>query len=341
MVQGQLKRANADLATWSDVLIRVSDILGGEEDPDSDEDSDHLDFMHAGKNLGHRAKYDPDDELRQGAMRGNLQMVQTALDNHACVVTINPRGLTPLMMASASGIETSIEVVRELLEKKADMNVCDQIGWDCLHHACRNGRLDVVRLLISAKADCSRTTSDSKTILTMAVLEGIGRLVKWLLDHPPAFALLHRKDRGGRTALHYAIQFDHYDAMKLLLHAKAKPHCIDKDGMQPLMMACHNGNDKCAQFLHKRKGDVNAMDSQNRGPLLHAIVAGHEQLAVWLLKKGADAFQKDMSGITPLRAADENKMAKVKQAIAYIQRQAEEDLEERRIAGDSEHDEDE
>lgn len=46
----------------------------------------------------------------------------------------------------------ALEVLKELLEKKGDLNARDGNGWTAIHHACRNGKIEAARLGPAAPA---------------------------------------------------------------------------------------------------------------------------------------------------------------------------------------------
>ena len=74
-------------------------------------------------------------------------------------------GATPLMFAAAEG---DAEIVKFLLDQKADPHASNAGGETALHLAAQYGRGVVVELLINAKADVNALTREAKTPLDLA-----------------------------------------------------------------------------------------------------------------------------------------------------------------------------
>lgn len=87
-------------------------------------------------------------------------------------------------------------------------------GWTSLHNACKDGSLDLVKVLINADADVN---------------------VELL---------------NGRTPLHIAAEFGNEDATRFLL---SQPHTKrtvkDRFGSTPLLMAAQHGKKRIAEML--------------------------------------------------------------------------------------------
>ncbi|KAI0076178.1 ankyrin, partial [Panus rudis PR-1116 ss-1] len=59
----------------------------------------------------------------------------------------------------------SVEIVRFLIDEKADIDPADLSGWTPLHIAVSAGHEDVVRELLGAGADVKRTNDKGLTAL--------------------------------------------------------------------------------------------------------------------------------------------------------------------------------
>ena len=60
---------------------------------------------------------------------------------------------TPLMFLCNYDKSQCIEIVRFLLDNKADVNATNNYGTTPLIYACRRGHIDIVRILIESGAD--------------------------------------------------------------------------------------------------------------------------------------------------------------------------------------------
>lgn len=126
-----------------------------------------------------------------------------------------------------------VDIVRVLLEDRADANATDARGVPVLHHAVQNGLVDVTRALIERGADVTTTSPDGWTPLFRAVFVRNGRpadgessaLVALLLKQG---ADVNARDRSGRTPLMFAAQFREAQVVGMLLDAGARAG--DQDG---------------------------------------------------------------------------------------------------------------
>ena len=99
--------------------------------------------------------------------------------------------------------------------KPADVNTKDEKGYTPLHYACRDGHLDLVRLLLEARADVEARNKDNETPLHQACLHGhpaTARLL--LLDHG---ANVQTWSSNNSTPIHLACLYGHTPTARLLL----------------------------------------------------------------------------------------------------------------------------
>jgi len=256
-----------------------------------------------------------EDELEHGAMRGDPKKVKRALDSGATIGFKNARGLTALMLASSSCGREALEVLKELLIRKADLEARDNNGWTCLHHACRNGKTEVARFLISNTADPSSITGDQKTVLMLATIEGKYELVKELTKISAVRKQVADKDALNITALHFAVKDGALEIAKLIVEFNGKVNAKDVDGKMPLTWACEHGKLDCAKFLAKKKAEIDAFDKNQRTPLLYCVINSYEHCALWLIKKTADPYRRDVQGESAMALADEMGLSEVRRAI--------------------------
>lgn len=107
----------------------------------------------------------------------------------------NPEGSTALMYAALHG---ELEVVRYLVSRKAQVN---REGWTALHFAAANGHVDVIRFLLEHHAYIDAESPNRTTPLMMAARQA----------HPTAVRLLMEegadptpRNDAGYTAASYA-----------------------------------------------------------------------------------------------------------------------------------------
>jgi ankyrin repeat protein len=78
--------------------------------------------------------------------------------------------------------EGNLERARELIRDGAALDAFDAIGYTPLHHAVRNGRFEMVRLLLDAGADIdARAGTQTETPIAVAAASSSSRMVEFLL----------------------------------------------------------------------------------------------------------------------------------------------------------------
>ena len=188
-------------------------------------------------------------------------------------------GRTALINAAARG---DLQVVGFLVDRGADINVKDKLGYTALLHAIEAGYDDVQKVL---------------------------------LNHPQ----LDPTARGlnGVTALSSYVWRDQKYAVEKLLERGADVNAQDNDGDAPLHGAAQNGNVEIIDRLIEKGANPNLKNKQGGTPLMWAGVFGHKEAARRLIERGADVSLKDNDGMTARDWAIKNKREKV---VALLQR---------------------
>lgn len=108
-----------------------------------------------------------------------------------------------------------INTVKELIAEGAKTDVKEGVyAQTALHAAARNGRSDIIRILLDAGADVNSRDYWGDTALEYAAYKGSIESVKLLLDNG---ADVNSKDNHGKTPLIAAAEGYHTDIIKLLI----------------------------------------------------------------------------------------------------------------------------
>ncbi len=249
------------------------------------------------------------------------------------------RGDTLLTLAARHG---STEAIRLLLQEGAAINQVNAAdGASALAVAIQSGHSNMVRVLLELKADASQPAADGRTPLLLAVPQGSAEVVRLLLGacSDKAKAADHATPQSGVTALHKAAFLGHDETVRHLLKAGARPEVTDAEGVTPLLLACRNGHasvarallkagsaavgvctnqggatplhfaaklgsTECCQMLIASKANVNAPATNDVTPLHLAAQAGRLKAAKLLLEANANVDAVDKDGAPPLFYAD-------------------------------------
>ena len=102
--------------------------------------------------------------------------------------------------------------VRALVEQGADLGAVDKFGRTAMHWAAYSGNLELVKYLVSVKADVNAADD-------------------------------------GRTVLHAAAGRGELDVVEYLVGQGADPAVVDSDGNTPADIAADDGHGEVASYL--------------------------------------------------------------------------------------------
>lgn len=158
------------------------------------------------------------DELVRGGVSPNIR---------------NKRGMTALQVAA---VIDNNKVAELLVERGAEIDAkSTQAGSTPLAEAARWGHADLVKLLISKKAEVNWRANNGRTPLMEAAFFGHVDVIKVLIQNGAA---VNAATPGGDTALRDAISSRNPPAaLQLLLESGADPNATNKAGNTPLQMA--------------------------------------------------------------------------------------------------------
>jgi hypothetical protein len=104
-------------------------------------------------------------QLMYAAAGSNVSAVRWYLSQGANADTFDENRSSPLHVACRSG---SFQVVEELVNNSASVNIADCGGWTCLHVASYNGRPHIVSMLLKKGADATLVNRRGETSWDLA-----------------------------------------------------------------------------------------------------------------------------------------------------------------------------
>ena len=248
--------------------------------------------------LKHDAKIDAVDRdgnqpLHLACKRGHTSTSCSLLSHGADVNALNEYGQTPLHTA-AGGEEDNHELCSNLLKHDAKIDAVDRDGNQPLHLAWKQMHSKACRLLLSNGANANAWTKDGETLLHTAAggEEDCPRLCSILLKHK---AKIDAVDRDGNQPLHLACKRGHTSASLFLLSHGADVNALNEYGQTPLHTAAGGEEDNpelCSNLL-KRDAKIDAVDKDGNQPLHLACEAGLTSTVQYLLHCNADVFSKN------------------------------------------------
>jgi ankyrin repeat protein len=152
--------------------------------------------------------------------------------------------------------------------------------------AVMRGDMAGLRQLLQKKADVNAAQVDGATALHWAVHRGDAESVDLLLK---AGATIAVSNRAGATPLAMAALYGHVPILQRLLSAGADAKARGANGETMLMFAARNGNPEAIRALVAAGAEVNARENIRRTTaLMWAVEQRHPEAVKTLLEAGAD-----------------------------------------------------
>jgi ankyrin repeat protein len=138
------------------------------------------------------------------------------------------------------------EVLKELIDKKVDINIQDDRGYTPLILACYNNHYEAADLLLQAGADVNGYDFGGNTALMGVSFKGYADIAELLINNGADLDLQHG---NGGTALMFAAMFGRNELVKLLLSHGADKTILDTRGLSVTDLALQQGNDEAIALL--------------------------------------------------------------------------------------------
>jgi ankyrin repeat protein len=264
------------------------------------------------------------------AVENNHELsVQQLLDHNANVeATIDQRLdlQRPMHIAAREGYDV---IIRLLLGKGADINICDSMSNRPFNLAIKNKNINVGKLLVESGAfidsrllpgvaaqndlkmvefllnhdvDINIADHNERTALHEASMQGFEQLALFLLDKEASTSLTSRENE---TALHCAIKKQHKSTRIAEAIIDKSKNLEDKGeyGCTPLHYSSLHKQEKIGLYLIDKGANINATDDLGCTALDYAIQAEQQVLSQRLVKLGANINHINSHGRTALHYA--------------------------------------
>lgn len=224
-------------------------------------------------------------EIQAAAGKGELQAVKALVaKDPALVKDADADGRTALHHACFEG---KADVVVFLLEQGAEINRKDtKYSLTPLHMAAWKGQAEVIRILLDRGADLNAREVDNETPLFYAAASDSVESVELLLAR--GADLKDDKSRVGNSVLWLAVERGKYPVAKFLIEKGADPKYKKEHGDTMLHSAAWRGTPEMIDLLVDSGLSPNVQDEGGWTPLMMAVNGGNLQGAKALLKRGAD-----------------------------------------------------
>ena len=226
--------------------------------------------------------------LHHAAHHGHSHVVERLVAKDFTGKGATARKETPLILAVKGGHFTTVETL--LGSTTATLLMADAHGEQPIHHACRNGSLDIFNLLISYGAKPGTSNWLGWYPIHIASAYGHTILVDRLIEQGS-----HVEEKLGtcsiKTAQTHKMVEDGY---------WAEARC-PYPGSRPLHLACEFEHwDIASNLVAQRGADIHSKCSESWTPLHHAAFNGSSAMVLYLVNSGANVHAQTTEGKTPL-----------------------------------------
>ena len=200
------------------------------------------------------------DDFVQAAFKGDIKQIRRGINSGIDVNSVANNGMSLLMISIWH--HDNLPMVQYLLEMGADINYRQpSTGWNALTYAALHGHPKILTCLIEHGA---RPTSDN----------------------------------SDRCALMYAVKYEHFDCVRILLENDANVNVRDNKGQTALIRAVRQNNTALLRMLLNHSPDLDARDLRGMTALMYAFSQGSVDIAAALYEAGADDALRNAAGHT-------------------------------------------
>ena len=239
------------------------------------------------------------------AEEGDFMVVKFLVKSGCKLNIMNSSGYTALSLACKNGRH---DVVKYMISTgRCDKKIRGFAGENLLHAACRSQNLELIQHLVKLEGfDIHHKTNDKKrrTALHLASQFSSIAVVKWLVEQglDP-----EERDECGVTPIHVV---SNMNVLRYFLEPKpsglnCNPNICSASGQTPLHFAVSHNRQEIVRYLVCVK-DCDPMQCDNHGYMCPHFAFNHNGAMYFLelfFKVGCDLSKKNKDGLSPLHLA--------------------------------------
>lgn len=186
-----------------------------------------------------------------------------------------------------------LEKIKKLVDLGCDVNIVDNIGYNCLLTICGlveeySNKLEIVKYFIEDLNILPEYyTNKNESCLYLACKVGNTDIVKYLLNEYAN--LLDIKPDCGSSCLEISVIQNHLNVFQLLLKFGADVNDMnDESGMSCLMTASHTKQFEMVKKLVESGAEINLVNFKNKNALYYASyhMNSNDNIILFLLESG-------------------------------------------------------
>ncbi|XP_017783389.1 PREDICTED: histone-lysine N-methyltransferase EHMT2 isoform X2 [Nicrophorus vespilloides] len=229
---------------------------------------DDLDILDSEKNTA----------LMVGVLHEQNDVVKYLTKAGASIIAKGMDGMTALHLAAKCG---NLEACEILLSTAAHIknyiDIADDGGWTPLVWSCEHNHVDIVKYLLSEKANPLLSDVEQNVALHWAAFSGSSKIVEMILNFGGEVNVINSH---GDSPLHIAARQDNYNCVLVLLARGAKIDVVNKADETPIECCPENSKSYEALILNIRLQSYIQVDNSTSNCLSNDISEGKERNAI-------------------------------------------------------------
>ncbi|XP_056000120.1 uncharacterized protein LOC125654954 [Ostrea edulis] len=234
------------------------------------------------------------------AKGGNIKILQLLSDNEVDVKHKDNDGWNIL---HAACVNAKLEMSRYIIQTYPDLlHSVDNAGWNAALHAARGGNVKILQLLSDNEVDVKHQDNNGWNILHAACVNANLEMSRYIIQTYPD--LLHSVDNDGWNAALHAARGGHVKILQLLSDNEVDVKHKNNDGWNILHAACVDANLEMSRYIIQTYPDLlHSVDNEGQNAALHAAIGGNVKILQLLSDNEVDVKHQDNNGWNILHAA--------------------------------------
>ena len=255
--------------------------------------------------------------LSYAVNNGDIEIAKLLLENKAKIKD-------ELLIAIKSPIvESRINMMKLLIDNKANINYTDENGFNPLNIAIESGNMELTKFLITNGANVNSLMQDGVSLIGYAIAQNNMDLLQMLIENG-ANVNYTNGDSWANTPLQTASRLGLDNVVRILLTRNADINAVDMNGNTALHTAALNSQLSIVKLLLEKNPNLDIQNKVGNTALHLAVISGNINIVGELVLKGANTRIRNNDGKYPRDIARVNNSA----AIFEVLREAENKLSE-------------
>lgn len=253
--------------------------------------------------------------LSYAVNNGDIESAKLLLENKAKIKD-------ELLIAIKSPIvESRINIMKLLIDNKANINYTDENGFNPLNIAIESGDMELTKFLITNGANVNSLMQDGVSLIGYAIAQNNMDLLQILIENG-ANVNYTNGDSWADTPLKTASRLGLDNVVRILLTRNADINAVDMNGNTALHTAALNSQLSVVKLLLEKNPNLDIQNKVGNTALHLAVISGNIDIVGELVLKGANTRIRNNDGKYPRDIARANNSA----AIFEVLREAENKL---------------